>query len=201
MRTTGISRCAVTGPLMAAGLLAAAEGVGGRCGRAIDPGAAAWNADHSVGRAGRRTGRRPWPATDRGTRRPPGPGPHGGAPGGDRLLSGPRGGVITTATLRDATRWDELVKGLGLSGLVRHGLRHTALTWMADGASTCTSSNASPGTRTRPLPAATCTPTPRRCSTPALPSLRGGPEVVRRNRRSASSVAGSLAHENGPRPA
>jgi hypothetical protein len=33
--------------------------------------------------------------------------------------SGPRG-------------WDELVDDLGLSGLVRHGLRHTALTWMAD---------------------------------------------------------------------
>ncbi|GAA1430864.1 site-specific integrase [Microlunatus lacustris] len=50
----------------------------------------------------------------------------------DRLLLGPRGGVITTATLRDATRWDELVVELGQPGLVRHGLRHTALTWMAD---------------------------------------------------------------------
>jgi integrase len=40
--------------------------------------------------------------------------------------------VITTATLRDATRWDDLVAELGLQGLVRHGLRHTALTWMAD---------------------------------------------------------------------
>ena len=49
-----------------------------------------------------------------------------------RLLSGPRGGVITTATLRDATAWDEVVARLSLSGLVRHGLRHTALTWMAD---------------------------------------------------------------------
>ncbi len=49
-----------------------------------------------------------------------------------RLLVGPRGGVITTATLRDATGWDELVNELGLAGLVRHGLRHTALTWMAD---------------------------------------------------------------------
>src|SRR5215212_6159669 len=42
------------------------------------------------------------------------------------------GGVITTATLRDATRWDALVTELGQPGLVRHGLRHTALTWMAD---------------------------------------------------------------------
>ena len=49
-----------------------------------------------------------------------------------RLLLGPRGGVITTATLRDATRWDELMTELGQPGLVRHGFRHTALTWMAD---------------------------------------------------------------------
>ncbi|KRF25030.1 site-specific integrase [Phycicoccus sp. Soil803] len=49
-----------------------------------------------------------------------------------RLVIGPRGGVITTATLRDATKWDEVVSRLGLAGLVRHGLRHTALTWMAD---------------------------------------------------------------------
>ena len=34
---------------------------------------------------------------------------------------GPRGGVITTATLRDATRWDELVTDLGLNGLVVTG--------------------------------------------------------------------------------
>src|SRR4030095_8646963 len=49
-----------------------------------------------------------------------------------RLLVGPRGGVMTTATLRDPTGWDQLVDDLGLAGLVRHGLRHTALTWMAD---------------------------------------------------------------------
>ncbi len=48
------------------------------------------------------------------------------------LLTGPRGGVITTATLRDATHWDDLVREIGQPGLVRHGLRHTALTWMAD---------------------------------------------------------------------
>jgi integrase len=49
-----------------------------------------------------------------------------------RLLVGPRDGVITTATLRDATGSDQLVNALGLTGLVSHGLRHTALTWMAD---------------------------------------------------------------------
>jgi integrase len=50
----------------------------------------------------------------------------------ERLVTGPRGGVITTATLRDATAWDDLVAGLGLTSLIRHGPRHTALTWMAD---------------------------------------------------------------------
>src|SRR3954453_21079960 len=50
----------------------------------------------------------------------------------EQLILGPRGGVITTATLRDATNWDDIVAEMGLEGLVRHGLRHTALTWMAD---------------------------------------------------------------------
>jgi integrase len=50
----------------------------------------------------------------------------------ERLVLGPRGGVITTATLRDATGWGALVTELGQPRLVRHGLRHTALTWMAD---------------------------------------------------------------------
>lgn len=50
----------------------------------------------------------------------------------DPLLRGPRGGVLTTATVRDATRWDDLVAGLNLTGLTRHGLRHTGATWMAD---------------------------------------------------------------------
>jgi integrase len=31
-----------------------------------------------------------------------------------------------------STGWEELVDDLELAGLVRHGLRHTALTWMAD---------------------------------------------------------------------
>jgi integrase len=43
------------------------------------------------------------------------------------LLSCPR-----AATLRDATNWDQLVRDIGQPGLVRHGLLHTALTWMAD---------------------------------------------------------------------
>lgn len=50
----------------------------------------------------------------------------------DRLLAGPKGGALTTATVRDATNWDQIVKDLGLPDLTRHGLRHTGATWMAD---------------------------------------------------------------------
>jgi len=49
-----------------------------------------------------------------------------------RLFTGPRGGRITTAILRDATHWDEVVTELGYEHLRRHDLRHTGLTWMAD---------------------------------------------------------------------
>jgi integrase len=49
-----------------------------------------------------------------------------------RLFIGPRGGRITTAVLRDATHWDEVVTQLGYPYLRRHDLRHTGLTWMAD---------------------------------------------------------------------
>ncbi|ONK09550.1 site-specific integrase [Streptomyces sp. MP131-18] len=55
--------------------------------------------------------------------------------GGDpdaRLFRGPRGGRITTAVLRDAAHWDEVVTRLGYEHLRRHDLRHTGLTWMAD---------------------------------------------------------------------
>ncbi|GAA4890909.1 site-specific integrase [Saccharopolyspora cebuensis] len=49
-----------------------------------------------------------------------------------RLFTGPRGGRITTAVLRNATSWDEVVTKLGYEHLRRHDLRHTGLTWMAD---------------------------------------------------------------------
>jgi integrase len=49
-----------------------------------------------------------------------------------RLFTGPRGGRISTAVLRDATHWDEVVIDLGYEHLRRHDLRHTGLTWMAD---------------------------------------------------------------------
>ena len=49
-----------------------------------------------------------------------------------RLFTGPRGGRITTAVLRDATHWDDVVLRLGYEHRRRHDLRHTGLTWMAD---------------------------------------------------------------------
>lgn len=49
-----------------------------------------------------------------------------------RMFTGPRGGRISTAVLRDATSWDEVVAKVGYEHLRRHGLRHTGLTWMAD---------------------------------------------------------------------
>ncbi|WP_309616367.1 tyrosine-type recombinase/integrase [Salinibacterium sp.] len=48
------------------------------------------------------------------------------------LLRGPRGRVITTATLRDATCWDELVASMGLQGLRRRDLRHAGATRFAN---------------------------------------------------------------------
>ncbi|MDX3249208.1 site-specific integrase [Streptomyces sp. ME18-1-4] len=49
-----------------------------------------------------------------------------------RLFTGPRGGRISTAVLRDATHWDDVVTKLGYEHLRRHDLRHTGLTWFAD---------------------------------------------------------------------
>ena len=49
-----------------------------------------------------------------------------------RLFTGPRGGPISTAGLRRATHWNDVVTALGYEYLTRHGLRHTGLTWMAD---------------------------------------------------------------------
>ncbi|MER5556561.1 hypothetical protein ABT001_33750, partial [Streptomyces sp. NPDC002793] len=45
-----------------------------------------------------------------------------------RLFTGPRGGRISTAVLRDATHWDDVVTKLGYEHLRRHDLRHTGLT-------------------------------------------------------------------------
>ncbi|MDX2674908.1 tyrosine-type recombinase/integrase [Streptomyces sp. NY05-11A] len=48
------------------------------------------------------------------------------------MFTGPRGGRISTAVLRDATHWDDVVNKLGYEHLRRHDLRHTGLTWFAD---------------------------------------------------------------------
>jgi integrase len=45
-----------------------------------------------------------------------------------RLFTGPRGGRISTAVLRDATHRDEVVATLGYAHLCRHGPRHTGPT-------------------------------------------------------------------------
>jgi hypothetical protein len=45
-----------------------------------------------------------------------------------RLFVGPRGGRVSTAILRDATHWDDVVASLGFDRLRRHDLRHTGLT-------------------------------------------------------------------------
>jgi hypothetical protein len=42
-----------------------------------------------------------------------------------RLFTGPRGGRITTAVLRDATHWDEVVRALGYDRLRRRPGHHT----------------------------------------------------------------------------
>ncbi|MDX3451674.1 tyrosine-type recombinase/integrase [Streptomyces sp. ME02-8801-2C] len=49
-----------------------------------------------------------------------------------RLFTGPRGGRVSTAVLRDATHWEEVVTRLGYEHLRRHCLRHTGPTWFAD---------------------------------------------------------------------
>ncbi|MER6528186.1 site-specific integrase [Streptomyces sp. NPDC001508] len=49
-----------------------------------------------------------------------------------RLFTGPRGGRISTAVLRDATHWDDVVTKLGHEHLRRHALRHTGPAWFAD---------------------------------------------------------------------
>ena len=86
----------------------------------------------------------------------------------ERLVLGPRGGVITTATLRDATGWDALVTELGQPGLVRPGLVRPAYgTPPSPGwptlASICTSCSESPDIRIRQSRLATCIPMCRPC--------------------------------------
>ncbi len=90
-------------------------------------------------------------------------------------MLGPRGGVITTATLRDATPWDALVTELGQAGLVRHGLRHTALTWMADAGIDLHILQRSQAIRIRRSRLATCIPMCKPCWTLEPRFQPGGP--------------------------
>ncbi|MEV7504820.1 tyrosine-type recombinase/integrase [Streptomyces sp. NPDC093018] len=49
-----------------------------------------------------------------------------------RMFTGPRAGRISTAVLRDATHWNEVVTQLGYEHLRRHDLHHTGLTRLTD---------------------------------------------------------------------
>ncbi|WP_329138235.1 tyrosine-type recombinase/integrase [Streptomyces sp. NBC_01476] len=109
-----------------------------------------------------------------------------------RLFTGPRGGRITTAVLRDATHWDELVRALGYKHLRRHDLRHTGLTWLADAGVPCTSCGRSPDTAPCRPPSATSTPTCRASSVPDGTSAPTSPGSVHlpRHRRPCPQPSG-----------
>ena len=97
-----------------------------------------------------------------------------------RLFVGPRGGRISTAVLRDATHWDEVVNLLGHEHLRRHDLRHTGLTCSRTRAYPSTTCNGSRDTgRSRP-PSDTCTRTASRSPTPgrSCPCTYAGPRAA-----------------------
>jgi hypothetical protein len=105
--------------------------------------------------------------------------------------------VITTATVWDATRWDDLVAELGLQGLVRHGLRHTVLTWMADAGIKlhllqCVAGHQDPAVTARYLH-----PDTRAILDAGRRTAGGGPGPVRSSRGWASFPEGSQAPDNG----
>ena len=89
-----------------------------------------------------------------------------------RLFTGPRGGRISTAVLRDATHWDEVVTQLGYEHLRRHDLRHTGLTWIPDAGSRSTFFAKSPDTARWSPRSATCTRMAIRSRMRALRSAR-----------------------------
>lgn len=110
----------------------------------------------------------------------------------DQLLVGPKGGVLITATVRDATNWDKIVAGIGLLDLTRHGLRQTGGTWMADAGVPLHVLQASSGTPQWMPPAGICTPTtgtsPPPPNRPARSCLRPG--SARRAGRSTPPARG-----------
>lgn len=77
----------------------------------------------------------------------------------DRLLVGPKGGALTTATVRDATNWDQIVSDLGCPTSLGTASGTPARPGWLTQASRCTSSRTSSATpRSRP-PEDTSTPT------------------------------------------
>ncbi len=115
-----------------------------------------------------------------------------------RLVLGPKGGVITTATLRDATGWDRIVGDLGLAGLVRHGLRHTALTWMADAGVELHLLQRVAGHQDPAVTSRYLHPDDQAVLDAGAASRGGGPGLVRRHLSSESSRGAALGHETGP---
>jgi hypothetical protein len=63
----------------------------------------------------------------------------------------------------DATKWDDLVTELGLTGLARQRQRHTALTWMANADVDLHCAAGRPDIRIRRSGLATCISTCRPC--------------------------------------
>ncbi|MFD4542704.1 tyrosine-type recombinase/integrase [Streptomyces bauhiniae] len=90
-----------------------------------------------------------------------------------RLFTGPRGGRVSTAVLRDATHWDEVVTRVGYEHLRRHDLRHTGLTWLADAGVPIHVLRRIAGTAHLPPPSATCT----RTFTRSQPWVRHSPHT------------------------
>jgi hypothetical protein len=74
----------------------------------------------------------------------------------DPLLREPRSGVLTTATVCDATQWDDLVAKLGFDNLTRHGLRQPKQPeWLTPASPSMCSKRSTGTSRSRP-PRATC---------------------------------------------
>jgi len=75
-----------------------------------------------------------------------------------QLLHGPRG-MLTTATVRNATQWDDLVKELSLASLTRHACGTPRRPGWPTLVSRCTCSRRSSAITSSKPPRATCTPT------------------------------------------
>ncbi|MEV5987546.1 tyrosine-type recombinase/integrase [Streptomyces sp. NPDC052051] len=124
-----------------------------------------------------------------------------------RLFTGPRGGRISTAVLRDATHWDDVVTKLGYEHLRRHDLQHTGLTWLADagvpvhvlrriaihGSLITTQRYLHPDIHKTSACYAPRAPCRARSWSPADTVKRGGPQLVPKNDRGAVSDTSDTA--------